>query len=191
MIKRRWCRINYLYKNEFEEIDNADIGKIVKIIDPKSSFNNKLIYVEDGTFNGFCYKNYNTFYNNKDEVCYIAECVFDKGPLFVDYVNENKEKLIRKGGIATFNSIKDEIKSELEFNEYFYEYDKDGIVHTVEAVNFDNELINQIANNVFDAVDWQTTQAYICETDWCEEIKEYYNKKLSKGELELWWNTIE
>ncbi len=177
--------MSYLYKNEFEEIDNADIGKIVRVMDPKSKFDTKLMYVAGGTLNGYCYKNYNNFNNKKDEVCYIAECDFDKDPLFVDYVNENKEKLIKEGGIATANSIKDEVKSELEFNEYFYEYDKDGIVHTIEAANFDDELINQIASNVFDTVDWQTTQAYICEIDWREEIKEYYSKKMSKGDLEL------
>ena len=117
--------MSYLYKNEFEEIENADIGKIVRVMDPKSKFDTKLMYVAGGTLNGYCYKNYNNFNNNKDEVCYIAECDFDKDPLFVDYVNENKERLIKEGGIATANSIKDEVKSELEFNEYFYEYDKD------------------------------------------------------------------
>ena len=47
---------------------------------------------------------------------------------------ENKEQLINEGGIATANSIKEEIKKELEYNDYFYEYQKDDIVHTITII---------------------------------------------------------
>ena len=177
--------MSYLYKNEFEDIYQGDVGNIAKVIDPESIFNTKLMYVAGGTFNGYCYKDYNTFKNNPDEVCYIAECCFDKDTLFVDYVNENKDKLINEGGLATANSIKEEIKNQLKHEEYYYEYEKDGIVHTIESKDFDDELLNQMAQYVFDVVDWQTTQAFIYETDWREDIKEYYDNKFKEEDLEI------
>ena len=169
--------------NNNENIYQGDVGNIAKVIDPESIFNTKLMYVAGSTFNGYCYKDYNTFKNNPDEICYIAECGFDGDTLFVDYVNENKEKLIKEGGLATANSIKEEIRNALKFEEYYYEYEKDGIVHTIESKDFDDKLINQLAEYVFNVVDWQTTQALIYETDWREDIKEYYDNK--EGELEL------
>lgn len=177
--------MSYLYKNEFEDTYQADVGSIAKVIDPNSVFDTKLMYVAGGTFNGYCYKDYNNFQNNPDEVCYIAECCFDTDTLFVDYVGKNKDKLIQEGGLSTANSIKEEIKKQLEYEEYYYEYEKDGVVHTIESKNFDEELINQISQEVFDVVDWQTTQAYICEVDWKEDIKEYYRNKFKEEDLEL------
>lgn len=171
--------MSYLYKNTFANIYEADIGSIVKIVDSKSKFNNKQMYISGGTFNGYCYKDYNNFKNNPDEVCYISEYHFDKD-LFVDFVNENKERLISEGGIATANSIKDEIRQELEYNEYFYEYQENGVVYTIEAKNFDEEMIDIFAEIVFDIVDWQTINAYVCETDWCDNIVKYYEQKLNK-----------
>lgn len=176
--------MNYLYKNTFINVYKADVGTIVKIDDSKSKFNNKLMYIPEKTVNGYCYKDYNNFKNNPDEVCYIAECNFDND-LFLDYVNEKKDKFISKGGLSTTNSIKEEIINQLEYEEYYYEYEKDGIVNIIEAKYFDEELINQIAEEVFENVDWQTTQSYIYEIDWCEDIKEYYNRKLNEVDLGL------
>ena len=83
--------------SKFEEkIHKADFGEIAEVIDPKSKskLNTKMMYVAGQTPNGYCYKDYNTFQNDPDGVCYIAECGFGDDVLFVDYVNENKEKLI-------------------------------------------------------------------------------------------------
>lgn len=176
--------MNYLYKNNFSYIYKADVGSIVKIIDDKSEFNNKLMYESGGTFNGYCYKDYNTFKNKPDEVCYIAECDFDKD-LFVDYVNDNKEKLIEEGGISTANSIKEEIKYFLIHDEYYYKYQKNNVVYTIKAKDFDEEFINKIAEIVFDVVDWQCTSSFICETDWTNEIANYYEEKLKDKGMEI------
>ena len=100
-------------------------------------------------------------------------------------VNENKDKLINRGGLSTANSIKEEIRNQLKNEEYYYEYEKDGIVHTIESKDFDDKLINQMVQYIFDVVDWQTTQAFICETDWREDIKEYYDNKFKEEYLEL------
>ncbi len=177
--------MSYLYKNEFEDTYVADVGSIAKVIDPSSKYNNKLMYLASGTLNGYCYKDYNTFENNPDEVCYIAECCFDKDTLFVDYVNENKDSLVKAGGISTANSIKEEIRDQLKYDEYYYEYEKNGIVHTIEAKDFDDDLINGFADLVFEVVDWQCTSSLIGEIDWTDEINNYYSKKLKLEELEL------
>lgn len=174
--------MNYLYKNNFEEIYQAYVGRIVKIKDSKSKFNNKLMYESGGTHNGYCYKDWNSFKNNPDKVCYITERAFDEDPLLVDYVDKNKEKLINDGSISTANSIKDEIKEELDQEEYFYEYEKNGVVRTIEAKDFDDELINAMVECVFDMVDWQCTQSLINEIDWNEDIKIYYDKKIKESE---------
>ena len=172
--------VEYLYKNNFDDIYEADVGKIVKIVDEKSKYNSKLLYESGSTFNGFCYKDYKYFENNPDEVCYIPESAFDE-TLLVDYVNDNKEKLIKDGSISTANSIKDEIRKELEYSEYYYQYEQGNIVYSILAKNFDDELINQIARHVFDTVDWQCTESYIAETDWCEDIAQYYKQKINKN----------
>lgn len=176
--------MSYLYRNSFSTIYEANVGSIVKINDSKSKYDNQQMYLQSGTFNGYCYKDYNNFKNYPNEVCYIAESSFDD-LLFVDYVNENKEKLINEGGISTANSIKEEIRKTLEYEEYYYIYQKDGIVHTIEAKDFDDELINLFADIVFDIVDWQCTSSFISEKDWCDEINNYYIKKLNREEIEL------
>lgn len=177
--------MNYLYKNKVEDVYLADIGKISKIIDVNSKYKNKLIYESGGTDNGYCYKDYNSFKNKPDEVCYIPECSFDYDTLFVDYVNENKDKLIEEGGLSTANSIKEEIRNYLEYEEYYYRYQKNNIFYTIKAKDFDDELINIIASEVFEAVDWEATQTYISDVDWEEEIKSYYDEKIKGDELEI------
>lgn len=58
--------------------------------------------------------------------------------------------------------------------------------NTIEARDFDDELIESIAKTVIEEVDWQTTQAYIAENDWGDDINEYYNKKIkSYNEMEM------
>ena len=171
-------------KNEYEDIYLADIGKIVKLVDPKSINNNKLMYESGITINGYCYKDYNTFMNKPNGICYIAECEFDDD-LFVDYVVNNKDKWFKTGVISTANSIKDEIKNNLVSEDYYYRYEKNGIVYTIKAKNFDEKLINQIARDVFYNVDWQTIQSYIYETDWRDVITYYYRNKLRDKEHDL------
>lgn len=176
--------MSYLYKNTFESVYEADIGEIVKIKDSKSEFNNKLMYEQSGTFNGYCYKDYNNFYNHPDEICYIAECD-DNDKLLVDFVNENKDRLIKEGAFSTANSIKEEIRNYLQYEEYYYRYQRDSVVRTIKAKDFDDEMIDKFAENVFDIVDWQCTSSYIAESDWKDDIEDYYEKKLNDRGLEV------
>lgn len=173
--------MRYLDENKCDTIYKADIGKIIKIKNTNPDLNGKLAYVEESTSNGYCYKDCKTFENNPNGVCYIAECLFNNA-FFVDYVNKNKVKLIEEGGLATRNSIKDEIRNLLEYDEYYYEYKKDGKIYTIEAKKFDDELIDIMAQEVFDNVDWQTTQDYIFEHNWIEDINYYYKNKVNKEE---------
>ena len=175
--------------SKFEEkIHKADFGEIAEVIDPKfkSKLNTKMMYVAGQTPNGYCYKDYNTFQNDPDGVCYIAECGFGDDILFVDYINENKEKLIASGVISTRNSIKDEIREVLRHDEYYYEFESNGVVKTICVKDFDDAIIEIIAEEVINTVDWQTSQAYIYEIDWCEDINEYYHKKIQRqNEIEI------
>lgn len=151
-------------------------NKNEKTFDPLNG--KKLIYVAEQTPNGYCYKSYEKFYSNPDAVCYIAECAFDE-MLYEAYVNDNKERLIKEGGISTYNSIKQELKDFFEFEEYYYEYQKDGVVYTIPYNDFDDEMIDSFVKEVFHNIDWQTSQSYISEIDWTESINEYYKEKLN------------
>ena len=173
-----------LYKNSFKTVYQADIGSVVKICDKDSKYNNKLMYMSEGTDNGYCYKDYKTFKNEPDKICYIAECNFDDD-LFMDYVNDNKDKLLEMGGISSANSIKKEIRECLEHDKYFYEYEKNGVVKTIEAKNFDNEMIEEFADFVFEIIDWQCASSFIYENDWEDDIKDYYDNKFKNEEISI------
>jgi glutathionylspermidine synthase len=162
-----------------DKINDYNIGYIKNVPNQNNSSSLIDIYVAGNTINGYCYKDYDAFYNKPDEVCYIAECVFDE-TLYKDYVNDNKERLIAEGGVSTYNSIKQELKDSFKFEEYYYEYQKDGKIYTILSNKFDEEMIDIFINDIFDNIDWQTSQSYISETDWTESINQYYKEKLDR-----------
>lgn len=88
--------------------------------------------------------------------------------------------MIMKGGISTYNSIKQELKDNFKFEEYYYEYQKDGVVYTIPYNDFDDEMIDSFVKEVFHNIDWQTSQSYISEIDWTENINQYYKEKFDK-----------
>ena len=134
----------------------------------------KKYYVSDDTFNGSCYKSARAYNNNPDKVCYICEFVFqDSDKLPVDEIEAKKKELIDDGGVSTKNSIKEEIKAALEAEEYNYVSNSG---KKIEAKDFDDGLFDFIADDVFNMVDWQSTSAFIGETDWSGAIEEYYSK---------------
>ena len=91
-----------------------------------------------------------------------------------------RERLIAEGGVSTYNSIKQELKDSFKFEEYYYEYQKDGKIYTILSNKFDEEMIDIFINDIFDNIDWQTSQSYISETDWTESINQYYKEKLDR-----------
>ena len=131
-----------------DKINDYNIGYIKNVPNQNNSSSLIDIYVAGNTINGYCYKDYDAFYNKPDEVCYIAECVFDE-TLYKDYVNDNKERLIAEGGVSTYNSIKQELKDSFKFEEYYYEYQKSkNVEEKIERVySLDETIINATMNN--------------------------------------------
>ena len=78
-----------------------------------------------------------------------------------------------------------EIRECLEQEKYFYEYEKNGVVYTIDAKNYDDEMICSFAEYVFDVLDWQCSSTFICENDWEEDINEYYSNKFKTKEISI------
>ena len=60
------------------------------------------------------------------------------------------------------------------------EISKDGVVYTIPYNDFDDEMIDSFVKEVFHNIDWQTSQSYISEIDWTENINQYYKEKFDK-----------
>ena len=108
--------MNYLYKNNFEEVYQAYVGRIVKIKDSKSKFNNKLMYELGGTSNGFCYKDCDAFKTNPNKVCYIAELAFDDDSFIDSYADISSEQVQvpnKKDGEEQEGENKEELHDEI------------------------------------------------------------------------------
>ena len=158
--------------------DNVSIKESADVYDSVGKIENidgKEYYVSDSTFNGYCYKNANTYNSDPNGVCYITEAGFENDDkISVEEVEANKAKLIEEGTISTKNSIMDEVRTMFTTEEYYYEYD-DG--RRIEAKDFDEKLIEKIADDAFNVVDWQTVNGFLLERDWNEAVEEFYNKK--------------
>ena len=61
-----------------------------------------------------------------------------------------------------------------EEEEYWYESDSG---EKIEAKDFDDELVDQIADDAFSMVDWQSVNGFLLEREWDEAVEEYYDKK--------------
>lgn len=159
-----------------EMVRNPELGSVGSI----EEINGKKYYVSDSTFNGYCYKDMDAYYNRPDDVCYICEGGFDDGEdgkLSVDFVNSKKEELINWGSISTRNSIFDDVRTKLDYEEFDFTYD-DGRV--IKSKDFDDKLIEILADEAIDMVDWQSVNAYVMEQEdsWLSIIDDYYNNKL-------------
>ena len=159
-----------------EMVRNPELGSVGSI----EEINGKKYYVSDSTFNGYCYKDMDAYYNRPDDVCYICEGGFDDGEdgkLSVDFVNSKKEELINWGSISTRNSIFDDVRTKLDYEEFDFTYD-DGRV--IKSKDFDDKLIEILADEVIGMVDWQSVNAYVMEQEdsWLSIIDDYYNNKL-------------
>jgi hypothetical protein len=146
-------------------------------------------YLAEQGGQGYYFKSEKAYMTEPDAICYISEYSFSDyeeefgeienipdgyaSAIPVDYVEKNKARLLQEGGFSTHNSILDEMRTTLEYEEYDYEK-PDGTV--IEAKDFDDELIEQMAYDVFDMVDWQSTGTLADEIEWDETIDAYYNK---------------
>ena len=154
-----------------ENVDEIEsIGSIEEI-------DGKMYYVSDSTNNGFCYKDAKAYNNEPDKICYLSEGAFDEsedGKIAVDYVEANKERLVDWGSADTKNSIREQVRTMFEEEEYWYESDSG---EKIEAKDFDDELVDQIADDAFSMVDWQSVNGFLLEREWDEAVEEYYDKK--------------
>ena len=44
-------------------------------------------------------------------------------------------------------------------------------------------MIDSFVKEVFHNIDWQTSQSYISEIDWTENINQYYKEKFDKEKV--------
>lgn len=157
-------------KNLEEEIYKADIGSIVKI-DDKEYF--KVEYSEQG----LCYKDYDAFENRPDDVCYICESAIDDyQDNLIPKTKEIINKEIEAGGIITKNSLLQDIKKYLSDDYY-------------KKITITDDLIETLASNIFDTVDWQSASSFIDEEleNWdLEDMDNYKNdnkKEIDEEEM--------
>ena len=156
-------------KNLEEEIYKADIGSIVKI-DDKEYF--KVEYSEQG----LCYKDYDAFENRPDDVCYICESAIDDyQDNLIPKTKEIINKEIEAGGIITKNSLLQDIKKYLSDDYY-------------KKITITDDLIETLASNIFDTVDWQSASSFIDEEleNWdLEDMDNYKKHGLSFVKLDI------
>lgn len=145
----------FISENEYYDIYNkANNGYKVRKDD-------EFFYILTYGWQGYYYKDYEAFKNGND-VCYIPE---------YNSVNDNEKYLIISEKIESDDKyyrkdIIDEVKNELYGKVY-----KDFFNGSVPE-----NLINHIAEIVFDAVDWQHPSSYLYEIEWDDTIKEYFVK---------------
>lgn len=169
-----------LKEGSFDDLD-AEYGAIKEI-------NGKKYYVAGSTSQGMAYKNINTYNSDPDGICYICEHFFEDfddadWQVPVDEVEKNKEKYIQEGGISTHNSIKEEVRTMLS-NGWYYDRSNG---ERIEGKDFDDEIVDSLADETIEVVDWQSTGAFInadLDNDSVigELIEDFYNKKFNESE---------
>ncbi len=171
-----------------EKIKNPELESVGSIEEVEG----KKYYVSDSTFNGYCFKDMDAYYNRPDDICYITEHGFEEygtdGKILVDVINSKKEELINWGTVSTRNSIFEEIRVKLDVEDFYYEKDDKT---RIEAKDFDDKLIEMFADDTINMVDWQSTNGFILEQEenWLETVEDYYNNKF--GTINESWTEVD
>ena len=193
-----------------EGIDESEEASNYYVHGAIQEINGVNCYLAEQGGQGYYFKSEKAYMTEPDSICYISEYSFSDyeeefgeienipdgyaSAIPVDYVEKNKVRLLQEGGFSTHNSILDGMRTTLEYEEYDYEK-PDGTV--IEAKDFDDKLIEQMAYDVFDMVDWQSTGTLADEIEWDETIEAYYNKNglkesdASEEEIELLKTIVE
>lgn len=159
---------NYKYfisENEYYNIDKKVENGY------KVSKEDEYFYILIYGWQGYYYKDYEAF-KNGDDVCYIPEynSVNNAGHIpEYNCVNDNEKYMIISEKIESDDKyyrkdIINEVKTELcgkSYKDFFNDY-------------VPENLINHIAEIVFDTIDWQHPSSYLYETEWDDTIKEYF-----------------
>lgn len=122
----------------------------------KVALNSGTLYFGERTSQGFVFKDTSLAESDHDAICYIAEGAFEDKE-YIIIKDEDKEQMIGKGWVSTFNSTIEEVEqaaadTPAESDKVFHAY---------------------MAMQAIDVVDWQGTQSYIYETDIEGEYEEY------------------
>lgn len=155
--------MNEPIKNNKYYVSESDGYEIIKDVDNgykvRGYFGEKL-YVLTYGWQGYYYKDYEAF-KTDDDVCYIPEynnVAENKNCLLISERDKTDDKYYRK-------DIINEVKNELNSRTYQCFFNKKA----------PKKLIENIAEIVFDIIDWQHPSSYLYETDWDETIKEYFS----------------
>lgn len=166
-VKNEFKNENYLYepvvdnkyytsKTEyFDIVKKADNGYKVK------DQQNNLYYILTYGWQGYYYKDYDAFRDNKD-VCYIPEYAYkeDNASCILVPLDKDNNSIYYRDDIL--NAVRNEINGKV-YVDFFTE-------------KAPEKLIEQIAEYVLDVVDWQHPESYIYETEWDDTIKKYFSK---------------
>ena len=121
-----------------------------------------------------CYKNEKAFEEQKG-ICYIAECdcqeYFDvkKGVVIID--TDDLPKLIKQGGVSTYESIIAEIVNLLNC----HIFDDEHIFNEKEDMGF----VVKLAKCGFDIIEWECFSTWLFDVDLDEEW-EYYKQEIQE-----------
>lgn len=141
-------------KKSYEIIKEVDNGYLVK------NKKNKQFCILTYGSQGYYYKDYDAF-NNDNGVCYIPE---------YNSTKENENALIiptnkKNENIYYRKDILDAVKRELNSSIYRDLFNKE----------IPSKLIENIAIQTFEIIDWQHPESYLSEVDWDEDIIYYFS----------------
>ena len=135
----------------FDIVKKADYGYLLK--DKKSN----TYYSCEQTIQGYIYKDYEAFKDGKG-ICYIPESSFTGFNSLNDYISSKMVKEYSKADIN--NGVKKELYQ--NYSDCF------------KSKKIPKKLIEGISEFVIDVVDWQAPESFIYETDWTEDIMNYF-----------------
>ena len=135
----------------FDIVKKADYGYLLK--DKKGN----TYYSCEQTIQGYIYKDYAAFKDGKG-ICYIPESSFTGFNSLNDYISSKTVKEYAKSDIN--NVVEKELYQ--NYNDYF------------KSKKIPKKLIEGISEFIFDTVDWQSPESFLCETDWTEDIMNYF-----------------
>ena len=136
----------------FDILKKADFGYLLK--DKK----NKTYYANGRTIQGYVYKDSNSYKSGKG-ICYIPESDFEGINILNDYIDSNNVKEYTRKDIL--NAVKRELIN--CYDDLF------------KSKKIPNKLIENISDEVFNVVDWECPESYLAETDWTEDIIDYFS----------------
>lgn len=140
-------KIKVVNKNDIDFIEEHGVGWLL-------SYKDELYVAPGDTFNGYCFKSCENFYNNKNGLVYIPESSF--GYLDNEYVID----YIELGEYFYKIEVLDNIYNYYDFNDEIIELASDEF-----DIAFNGDDLEALISYIFDMVDWQSPGTLYHETD--------------------------